>query len=94
MHGEYKTPGGKLVVVDCAVREGRLADVEVTGDFFLYPEEALDTITRILTGLATSLPADEIAALIHANVGDDVTFFGFSPEAIGIAVTRATSNER
>jgi len=94
MHGEYKTPGGKLVVVDCTVREGRLADVEVTGDFFLYPEEALDTITRALTGLSTSLPADEIAALIHANVGDGVTFLGFSPEAIGIALTRAMSNER
>ncbi len=93
MHGEYKTPGGKLVVVDCAVREGRLADVEVTGDFFLYPEEALDTITRTLTGLQSSLPADEIAARIHATVGADVTFLGFSPEAIGIAVQRAMSDE-
>ncbi len=93
MHGEYKTPGGKLVVVDYTVREGRLADVAVTGDFFLYPEEALDTITRALTGLPPNRPADEIAALIHMNVGDGVTFLGFSPEAIGIAVTRAMSNE-
>ncbi|MCA1725210.1 MAG: hypothetical protein LC748_13365 [Thermomicrobia bacterium] len=94
MHGEYKTPGGKLVVVDYTVREGRLADVAVTGDFFLYPEEALDTITHALTGLPPNLPADEIAALIHMNVGDGVTFLGFSPEAIGIAVTRAMSDER
>lgn len=94
MHGEYKTPGGKLVVVDCTVRDGRIADMEVTGDFFLYPEEALDTITRTLIGLPTSLPADEIAALIHANVGSNVTFLGFSPEAIGIAVTRAMSDEQ
>lgn len=91
MHGEYKTPGGKLVVVDCTVQEGRLVEVEVTGDFFLYPEEALDTITRTLTGLPTSLPANEIAARIHATVGNDVTFLGFSPEAIGIAVQRAMS---
>ncbi len=94
MHGEYKTPGGKLVVIECAVRDGKLAEVEVTGDFFLYPEEALDTITRALTGLPASLPADEIAARIHATVGDDVTFLGFSPEAIGIAVTRAMSDEQ
>ncbi len=94
MHGEYKTPGGKLVVVEYAVRGDRLADVEVTGDFFLYPEEALDTITRVLTGLPANLPAAEIAARIHATVGNDVTFLGFSPEAIGIAVTRAMSNER
>lgn len=93
MHGEYKTPGGKLVIVDFAVREGRLAEVEVTGDFFLYPDEALDTITRALNGLPTSLPADEIAARIQHAVGPDVTFLGFSPEAIGIAVQRAMSDE-
>ncbi len=94
MHGEYKTPGGKLVVVDCMVHEGRLAEVEVTGDFFLYPDEALDTITQTLNGLPTSLPADEIAARIHATVGTTVTFLGFSPEAIGIAIVRAMSNEQ
>lgn len=91
MHGEYKTPGGKLVVVDFAAREGQLADMEVTGDFFLYPDEALDTITRALNGLPTSLPADEIAAHVRHAVGADVTFLGFSPEAIGIAIQRAVS---
>ena len=41
MHGAYKTPGGKLVQVDFDVRHDRLVNVEVSGDFFLYPEEAL-----------------------------------------------------
>jgi len=89
MHGEYKTPGGKLVIVDFAVRDGQLAAMEVTGDFFLYPDEALDTITHALNGILTSLPADEIAAHIQHTVGADVTFLGFSPEAIGIAIQRA-----
>jgi lipoate---protein ligase len=35
MHGGYKTPGGKLVMADLDVREGKLRDVEVSGDFFL-----------------------------------------------------------
>ncbi len=35
MHGEYKVPGGKLVVADVEVRDGRLADVRISGDFFL-----------------------------------------------------------
>ena len=43
-HGEYKTPGGKLVVADFAVRDGAVRDLVVSGDFFLYPEEALTTI--------------------------------------------------
>ncbi len=40
-HGEYKTPGGKLIAVDFDVIDGTLRNVVVTGDFFLYPEEAL-----------------------------------------------------
>lgn len=93
-HGEYKTPGGKLVVVDCAVRGGRIADAEVTGDFFLYPDDALDAITAALNGLPAAVTEPEIAAAIRAAVPPDVTFLGFSPEAVATAVTRALSNEQ
>ena len=41
MHGEYKVPGGKLVVADLDVTEGRLAGVRISGDFFLEPDSAL-----------------------------------------------------
>src|SRR5689334_14356373 len=50
MHGEYKTPGGKLVVVDFSVAGDALRGVEVSGDFFLYPDEALGAITGALEG--------------------------------------------
>ena len=50
MHGEFKVPGGKLVVVDLTVRNGMLADVRVSGDFFLEPDEALPAIDAALTG--------------------------------------------
>lgn len=93
-HGEYKTPGGKLVVVDCAVRGGRIADAEVTGDFFLYPDDALETITAALNGLPAAAGEPEIAAAIRAAVAADVTFLGFSPEAVAAAVRRAIHDER
>ncbi len=93
-HGEYKTPGGKLVVVDCAVRGGRIADAEVTGDFFLYPDDALDAITAALNGLPAAATAPEIAAAIRAAVPPDVTFLGFSPEAVATAAVRAVSGEQ
>ena len=35
MHGEFKVPAGKLVVVDLSIDAGRLRDVRVSGDFFL-----------------------------------------------------------
>lgn len=91
MHGEYKVPGGKLVVVDCDVRDGRLVNVEVSGDFFLEPAEALAAITGALENLPADADEDRIAAAIRAAIGRDVEMIGFSPEAVARAVRRALS---
>ncbi len=88
MHGEYKTPGGKLVVVDFAVADGRLNGVEVSGDFFLYPDEALPRITGALEGAPVDAPEEALAARVRDALTPEVTMLGFSPEAIGRAVRR------
>lgn len=46
MHGEYKIPGGKLVVVDVEAEGGVLRQVRVAGDFFLEPDEALEAVNH------------------------------------------------
>ena len=89
MHGEYKTPGGKLVIVDFTVEDHRLREVMVSGDFFLYPEEALATIDAALEGLDSSLSQDEYAERVRLQLGPDVSLIGTSPEGIAIAVRRA-----
>ena len=65
MHGEYKTPGGKLVAVDFEVADDRLVEVAVSGDFFLYPEEALADITGALEGLPADLTESEYAEKVR-----------------------------
>lgn len=89
MHGEYKTPGGKLVAVDLEVVDDELRDVMVSGDFFLYPEEALATITASLEGLSAELSEAEIAEQVRMAMPRDAELLGSSPEAIGAAVRRA-----
>lgn len=89
MHGEYKTPGGKLVRVDVEVDAGKLNDVVVSGDFFLYPEEALEEITAALHGLPAAAAEAEIAAAVSAAIPDGTEWLGSSPEALAIAVRRA-----
>ncbi|WP_159994692.1 biotin/lipoate A/B protein ligase family protein [Roseomonas sp. 18066] len=89
MHGEYKVPGGKLVVVDLEERDGRLAAVQVAGDFFLEPEEALADICASLEGLSSDADAAAIAAAVRAGLRPDAAMIGFSPEAVAIAVRRA-----
>ncbi len=90
MHGEFKVPRGKLVVVDLDIDEtSRLTDVRLSGDFFLYPEEAMTSIVGALDGAPAGLPAHEYALRVAEAVPPGTELFGFSPAAIAIAVTRA-----
>ncbi|MHC5230459.1 lipoate--protein ligase family protein [Brucella sp. LJL56] len=89
MHGEYKVHGGKLVVVDLEVRDGRLSDVQVAGDFFLEPDEALEDIRNAIDGLSANASSEQIADTVRAGLRPDAMMLGFSPEAVAIAVRRA-----
>ncbi len=89
MHGEYKTPGGKMVVADLEVRDSRLTSVEVSGDFFLEPPEALSDITDALEGAPANLAEEEFAASVREALGPEVEMIGFSAEAVARAVKRA-----
>lgn len=89
MHGEFKVPGGKLVVVDLAVADGRLADVRVSGDFFLEPDDALPAIDAALTGLPVTSGATDIAAAVTAALPEGASLLGFSADSVATAVRRA-----
>lgn len=89
MHGEFKVPGGKLVVVDLDVRDGALADVRLSGDFFLEPDEALPAIDAALTGLPAATDAKGIAAAVTSALPEGAILLGFSAEAVATAVRRA-----
>ncbi len=93
MHGEYKMPGGKLVVVDLEVRDGRLAGVQVSGDFFLEPDSALHAINRALEGLPQDADEAALATAIQHGLADDVMMYGLSAQAIAIAVRRAVDGD-
>ena len=88
-HGEYKVPGGKLVVVDLEVKDGRLDSVSLSGDFFLEPDDALGDINAALTGLSAESTAEQIADAVRSRIRPDAVLFGFSPEAVAITVRRA-----
>ena len=89
LHGEFKVVGGKLVVVDLDVRDGKLADVSLSGDFFLEPDDALADINAALEGLPAEATGADIAAAVRANLPADAVLFGFSPEAVATTVRRA-----
>ncbi len=88
MHGEYKVPGGKLVVVDFELVDGRLCDVELSGDFFLAPEEALAWMAGALEQAPADLSEADLAARVRVAAAD-AELLGITPEGVAVAVRRA-----
>jgi len=46
-----KVPNGKLLTVLYDVQDNKIRFIQVTGDFFMYPEEGIYTIERRLQGI-------------------------------------------
>ena len=47
---DYKAPGGKLIRVMITEDSGIIRRVQITGDFFLLPEESLTQLEQALIG--------------------------------------------
>lgn len=77
-----------MVVADFAVRDGKLADVRISGDFFLYPEHALDAIDAALTGTLAETTADELSARIAAALPVGTELLGFTCDGVAEAIRR------
>lgn len=89
MHGEFKVPGGKLVVVDLDVVDNTIVNFRLAGDFFLEPDSALDIINGAVNGLHADAEQRAIAERIRIALPDDTIMLGFSPEAVATAIRRA-----
>ena len=89
MHGEFKVPGGKLVVVDLDVVDGRISGFRLAGDFFLEPDEALGAIDAAVNGLPVETDARALAAAVQRALPDDAQLLGFTPESVATAIRRA-----
>jgi lipoate---protein ligase len=94
MHAEYKVPGGKLVVVDLRVDNQKISSCQIAGDFFLEPDEALETINATIVGQSITAPAETIAQAVRAALPPDAVMMGFSPESIGTVVRRALTGAK
>ena len=67
MHGEYKEPGEKLVVVDVQADEGSAAvttSVVIAGDFFAEPDQVIERLTQALVGIPVDTPMSDVRALL------------------------------
>lgn len=88
-HGEYKVPGGKLVVVDLYLKNDCFHQVHVSGDFFMEPPETLEAINQALEGQPRHASADDLAAAIQQVLNDEVMMYGITVAGVVTAIERA-----
>lgn len=88
LHGEYKVTGGKLVVADVSMADGRIRDVVLSGDFFLEPDEALGWMSDALEGQPADAPLADLTEAVRRAAGAAV-LVGFDARAVALAVLRA-----
>lgn len=89
MHGEYKVPGGKLVVVDFGLNDGQISDFRLSGDFFLEPDDALACINGAVEGMSPNGTIEQFGEAIQNALPSEVHLLGFTPASVGVAIRRA-----
>lgn len=73
-----KVAGGKLLRVKADVDGGAVTRAELTGDFFLHPEDGVDALERVLIGVDVGAAVEAIEERLHdAAMRDGLTLVGF-----------------
>jgi len=88
MDGEasVKVPNGKLVKVKVKISENRLEEVNIRGDFFIEPAEALHDLEENIENISVDTNREDLLDYIN-NV--EAELIGFSSEDIVKAVREA-----
>jgi lipoate---protein ligase len=92
MHGEFKVPGGKLVVVDLDVVDGAIRNFRLAGDFFLEPDTSLEAINAAVDGLSADADAKQLTAAVQAALPHDAVLLGFTAESVATTIRRALAH--
>lgn len=61
--GELKVKNGKLVKCKIELENGKIKKIKITGDFFMYPEEAIEKLEKNLAG--KKFEKDEIEKVLN-----------------------------
>ena len=82
-----KAREGTLVKVEVEYDE-TIKKLNITGDFFLHPEDVLDEIEKSMIGLEKDVSFDTLVFKIHEIAGD-ARMIGISPESLALVIREA-----
>lgn len=79
----YKVPNGKLLKIFLEYNENNnsISSINITGDFFAYPEEAIEIIENKLRNILLSrqILIEKISSVIKEN---NIEFIGLDAEGL------------
>jgi len=91
LRSEYKVKGGKLIKVTLEVENDIIKKAVIAGDFFLYPEDAIERIERALIG--ANLNSSNLKQIIAEAVRESgAQLLGFSVEDVAEALKLASQS--
>lgn len=86
---KYKVPGGKLICAKLKYGE-YIENVEILGDFFLYPEELLNKIEESIVNTKADSSEEEITKKIKTAIDKNkIEIIGITPESIAKTIKMA-----
>lgn len=87
-----KVPGGKLLRVKLH-GETNIDSLQISGDFFLHPEEALAKIEQSVLGLPLNSEAQILSQKIQEALGmENAVFIGITADDIGQTIKEAVQS--
>ena len=75
---------GKLIRVKAKFEDDRIKSIKITGDFFLHPEEGIESIEEALVGSKI-----EEVRLKLKEIMKDMEYAGISPDSLANAIEEA-----
>lgn len=78
LKGELKVKKGKLLKCTLTLKNKKISHIKITGDFFMYPEEKIEELEKML--IEKEIKEESIKKAIDTFFSGDVTTFGASKE--------------
>ncbi len=85
-HSVHKTRGGLIRVGVSLDANGRIDDIVITGDFFIYPEESVEALEKVLVGIGAD--GGELLRVIKGFY-ENIEAPGIGPEDMVKAIKKA-----
>jgi len=85
----YKVPNGKLlkIILDYDINNKQINKINITGDFFAYPEESIDIMEKKL--IDTLLIKEELLEKINSVIKQyNIEFIGLDAEGLVEGILR------